>query len=307
MVQHRPAIVHFFLPGAYIIGAPVAIAALRRIRVMSRRSLNRYQEKSPRWRRLEHVLHPWMTAILGNSARIIDELADEGVRDGQVGVIYNGVDLDRFQSAAGREETRKKLDIAPDALVLTIVANLIPYKGHADLIDALALAANEISEDWQLLLVGRDDGIGAELRARAADKGLDRSIRFLGPRADVPDILTASDIGILCSHEEGFSNALLEGMAAGLPMIATDVGGNSEALEDGVSGVIVPARDPRRLADAILHLARDADLRKRIGTAACERVSRSFTLEACVQSYDLFYRGLLSGQRPGDIAHVQIR
>jgi len=102
-------------------------------------------------------------------------------------------------------------------------------------------------------------------------------------------------------------NALLEGMAAGLPMIATDVGGNSEALEDGVSGVVVPARDPRRLADAILHLARDADLRKRIGTAACERVSRSFTLEACVQSYDLFYRGLLSGQRPGDIAHVQIR
>jgi glycosyltransferase involved in cell wall biosynthesis len=307
MVQRRPAIVHFFLPGAYIIGAPVAIAALRPIRVMSRRSLNRYQEKSPRWRRLEHVLHPWMTAILGNSARIIEELAREGVRDGQAGVIYNGVDLERFQLSIGRDATRKKLEISSDALVLTIVANLIPYKGHADLIDALGFAANEMPAGWQLLLVGRDDGIGSQLRARAVSKGLDRSIRFLGARADIADILKASDIGILSSHEEGFSNALLEGMAAGLPMIATDVGGNREALEDGVSGIIVPAQDPRRLAAAILRLAKDADLRKRFGTAACERVSQKFTLESCVRSYDLFYRELLSGRRPGEIAHIQLR
>jgi glycosyltransferase involved in cell wall biosynthesis len=307
MIRRRPAIIHFFLPAAYLIGAPLAILSRLPIRVMSRRSLNQYQRLSPYTRRMEQVLHRSMTAILGNSWSIIRELQDEGVPTRRLGLIYGGIDTSRFAGPGNRSSVRAALEIGPSELILVIVANLIPYKGHADLIEALARARAGLPDGWHLLIVGRDDGIANDLRAQAARHGIEKNILFLGLRSDVPEILLASDIGILCSHEEGFSNALLEGMAAGLPMIATDVGGNPEAIEDGVSGLIVPPRDPQRLADAIVRLANDPPLRAALGEAARRRIAENFGFEYCVQSYDLLYRALLSGAAPQDVEQIRVR
>src|SRR5262249_37488948 len=104
---------------------------------------------------------------------------------------------------------------------------------------------------------------------------------------------------LLVSHQEGFSNALLEAMAHGLATIATAVGGNCDAIEDGRSGRLVPVRDPARLGEALLELGRDADLRGRLGAPAREGVSSRFSQKACIERYLRIYRGFTDlGSRP---------
>lgn len=304
--RRRPAVVHFFLTEAYLIGAPVALAARASVCLMSRRGLNTYRSVHPLLWRLERLLHPRMSAVLGNSRAVAVELRAEGVPADRLGLIYNGIDVAPFRQDTGKPEAKVALGLSPATLVMTIVANLIGYKGHADLFDALALARPRLPADWKLLVVGRDDGIGVALRERAAAGGIADNVVFLGPRKDVPALYAASDIGLLTSHEEGFSNAVLEGMAAGLPMIVTDVGGNPEAVLDGESGLVVPARNPQRLAEAIVRLASDPALRTRLGAAAAERIAQNFTIEQCAARYDALYRALTTGGALKDVPAVAV-
>ena len=292
----RPDIVHLFLPAAYLVGGTTALLAGHRAVVMSRRNLNRYQQKHPTLAWLERRLHRHVAAALGNSRAVVAELAAEGVPRQRLGLIYNGVDLDAFRNLPPPRETRALLGIAPTALVLTTAANLIPYKGHADLLDALGGIAGQIPPDWTLLCAGRDDGAGAVLRARAGALGLAERVRWLGLRNDVPALLAASDLGILASHEEGFSNSVLEGMAAGLAMIVTDAGGNAEAVQHGVSGYVVPPRDPPALGRAILELAHDPEQRRRVGEAGRARVADAFSLHGCVVRYRRLYELVANGR-----------
>ena len=307
MRARRPAIVHFFLPAAYLIGAPSAIFAGVPVRIMSRRSLNVYQRSYPLVPDLERRLHRKMTAILGNSRSVVRELSEmEGVPANRLGLIYNGIDVGRFTDAGSPAATRESLGLGPNTLTLVIVGNLIPYKGHGDLLAALGKAAPQLPRDWRLLIVGRDEGIVSSLQAQAAELGIDRNVVFLDSRNDVPEILNACDIGVLCSHQEGFSNAVLEGMASGLPMIVTDVGGNAEAVLDGECGIVVPPHDPARLADAIVRLANDPSLRTGFGSAGRRRVAEHFALDRSIQSYDALYRALLAGTAPENIPQVRV-
>lgn len=305
MLTRRPRIVHFFLPAAYLVGAPMAMLARVPVCVMSRRSLNTYQ-RSGLVRAIERKTHRLMHAVIGNSRGVVDQLKEEGIAPDRIGLIYNGIADAAFASPGERGEMRARLGLPPDALVMCIVANLIPYKGHRDLIDAVAIAAPNLPTDWRLLMAGRDDGIGGELREQATRRGLQDHILFLGARSDIAAILPASDLGILCSHEEGFSNAILEGMAAGLPMVVTNVGGNAEAVIDGETGLVVPARDPQRLAAAIVRLASDAALRAQFGKAGRQRAGRYFGLQRFVQSHQKLYAALLAGRRPIDVPEVRV-
>ena len=292
----QPDVVHLFLPAAYLVGGACAHLAGHRTIVMSRRNLNRYQQKHRILGWLERRLHRRVTAALANSRAVLTELADEGVPPQRLGLIYNGIDLDTLAKVAPEGDVRARLGVEPSALVLITLANLIPYKGHADLLAALAGVADRLPPRWTLLCAGRDDGAGAGLRARARELGLGEHVRWLGLRDDVPGLLAAGDVGILASHEEGFSNSVLEGMAAGLPMIVTAVGGNVEAVQHGVSGWVVPPRDPAALGAAILELAHDPARRHRLGEAARTRVAHAFALETCVARYHRFYTLVASGR-----------
>ena len=148
-----------------------------------------------------------------------------------------------------------------------------------------------------MLLAGRDEGQGIKLQGLAQGAGIAENIQFLGQRADVDRLLTAADFGLLTSHEEGFSNVVLEGMAAGLPMIVTDVGGNSEAVVNGETGIVIPAHDPNAIGEAVLRLANDAELRKRLGAAGRVRVKQEFSLEKCVTAHAELYDRLLARSR----------
>jgi glycosyltransferase involved in cell wall biosynthesis len=306
MLTRRPNIVHFFLPAAYLVGAPMARLVGVPVRVMSRRSMNSYQRGAV-IRALERRMHRLMHAVLGNSRSVVRQLMGEGVAPEWLGLIYNGIDVAAFAVPGSRRELRERLGLPTNGMVMCIVANLIPYKGHRDLIDALAIAAPGLPPNWRLLVAGRDDGVGNELREQAKRLGLHDHVVFLGARTDVAAILAASDIGILCSHEEGFSNSILEGMAAGLPMIVTDVGGNPEAVIDAETGLVVPAGDPKRFAAAIVRLAGNSALRTRYGNAGRLRVAREFSVQRFAQSHRSLYAALIDGKHPIDVPEVCVQ
>jgi len=294
LIRLQPAIVHFFLPGSYLLGGLCSLIAGKRIRIMSRRSLNRYQLKHPLSARVERWLHPHMNAVLGNSQAVVQELKGEGVSSDRLGLLYNGIDLAQFVGLPSRNEVRRGLGISDQATMIVCVANLIPYKGHADLIFALSKIRSELPNDWVMAMVGRDTGIGSELRALAERQGVAKHIIWLGERNDAIAIYAAAEIGVLCSHQEGFSNSVLEGMAAGAAMVVTAVGGNAEAVVDGECGVVVPAQNPDALGRAILTLVNDAGLRGRFAAAARRRVVEKFSLDNCVSQYAGLYRALLN-------------
>ncbi len=281
----KPEIVHFFLPQAYLMGGLASLCIAKVHRVMSRRSLNSYQQKHRLLARLERMLHSQMDFVMGNSKAVTDELQSEGIEKSRLRLVYNGIENLPTLDLTQRALTRQTLGVDPGCLVLVCVANLLPYKGHDDLLLALAGVREEMGLNWRLFLVGRDAGVWAGLEKLRDASGLGPHVRWLGVRGDIASLYAMSDIGVLCSHEEGFSNSVLEGMASGVPMVVTRVGGNSEAVLDQESGIVVPPRAPQELGRAILRLAKDDALRFRLGCAAKSRVATLFTVDACVDAY----------------------
>ena len=297
LLRNRPKVVHCFLPKAYLMGGVCSILSCTPYKMMSRRSLNTYQLNHPLSAWFEKKLHHHMDIIMGNSKAVIDQLEQEGVERAKLRLVYNGVNDSRFNEIEDAVATRRALGISDSSLVFVIVANLIPYKGHKDLLDALALIASKLPKPWDILIIGRDDGIGSSLKKQAQTSGISNSVKWLGARKDIPSLLKASDIGVLSSLEEGFSNAILECMASSLPMVVTDVGGNGEAVEDGITGLVVPPGDPLTMAQALLHLALNESVRNDYALAAQNRVKSHFSLETCVNQYDAIYNELLDPQK----------
>lgn len=288
----KPAIIHFYLPAAYVLGS-LATLGVPAYRVMSRRSLANYQAKYPGLRRVEMLLHNFTGVVIGNSRAVIRDLMKEGLDSARIAVIYNGVAP--VQNPGGRAIARERLGIDASEFVMVCVANLIPYKGHSDLLDAVTLVRAQLRGKWKLLMVGRDDGIGTNLRHQARLAGIQDHVRWVGGVENVDDYLAAADVGVLASHEEGFSNAVLEGMAAGLPMVVTDVGGNAEAVTEGECGFVVPPRDPASLGAALLRLSGDSELRERLGAAARARALECFDENTTAALYRELYLNLASG------------
>lgn len=289
-IKDRDSMTHFYLPRTYGLGMLAALLTfLRAPKIMSRRSLNNYQRKYKGFHQLEKYFHQKCDLILGNSQAVIDQLhTEEGVSASKLKLIYNGIPLDE-QSPIDRDQVRKALGLSKEAYVLCLVANLIPYKGHADLIQALADIKQKLPKEWALLCIGRDDGILSSLQQKAKSFGISDHIQWLLAREDVSSLLAASDVGLLCSHEEGFSNAILEGMRASLPMIVTDVGGNAEAVSHGLTGLVVPPHNPKGLGKAICSLLETPDLARKMGQNGRKRLEALFSLDQCVEAYHEVY------------------
>ncbi len=208
--RERPDIVHCFLTGAYVLGVPAAVLAGARNRVVSRRNLNGYQTKRPGLYAVERRLHRYVSLFLGNSHAVAQQLTEEGIDPDRVRVLPNGISIPAGRAAVS-STTRTDLGLTAHQVVMIIVANLSPYKGHLDLLDAVAKLTAANVPDWQLLCVGKDYGVQGDLVTQVEKLGIASHVRFLGSRDDVPDLLGAADIGVAPSHEEGFSNAILEG------------------------------------------------------------------------------------------------
>lgn len=261
------------------------------VHISNRRDMGYKKSAKLKW--LFRHLNPRFDCVVAPSQQILGELArSEALEAGRMLWIPNGVDTQRFhpRPPPARAAIRQSLSLQADALVFGCVARLTPEKRHVDLVDAFARMRATFPQA-RLVLLG-DGPLQGEIEARVASLGVAGAVRMTGMRPDVEAILPALDVGMLVSSTEGMSNAILEMMASGLPMIATDVGGNPSLVASGATGLLVPARAPGRLAEAMLALAADPALRHRMGEAARQRVEREFSLAAMVRAFDQAYRRL---------------
>jgi glycosyltransferase involved in cell wall biosynthesis len=299
----KARLIHAFLsePSFAAVMAKMLMGASGRVPphyVHGRRSLAFYRANRPLVQKLEIWSHRHATAIVGNSTAVSQELIAECQEAPRVCTIFNGIPLVEATRPEERRECRRMFGLPENALVITYVANFHSYKGHADLIRAFGLMIAERSHrrdvaSVRLLLAGRDGGEENALRVLTAELGLRDQVVFAGEWPGSRQPYAAADIGALPSHTEGFSNSLIEGMMAGLPMVATSVGGNVDALDQDLTGLLVPAKDPPALAAALSRLADNPDMRTALGIAARLKAERHFSLGACVSRYDRLWRGIL--------------
>jgi glycosyltransferase involved in cell wall biosynthesis len=176
-----------------------------------------------------------------------------------------------------------------------VVANLIGYKGHEHFLQAWATVCRQFP-DAVALLAG-DGPVRSEREADARRLNLESNVRFLGIRRDVPALLTVADLLVHPSTQEGFCNALIEAMAASLPVVATDVGGNREAVIEGETGLLVPPGDADRLAAATLAVLEQPDRGRAWGREGRRRVAERFQRGRMLPEYEALYDDLLSRAR----------
>jgi len=261
--------------------------------VSSRRDLGFAQ--TPLRRLAYRFINPSVDRFIAPSRAVRDAVARrEGVSPGRIEVIYNGLDLQRFSTPADRAAARAWLGVPAEGPVIGMVGNLRPIKDHPTLLRAMARLAAPFPEA-QLVFVG--EGSEEErLRALARELGIGPRVTFAGPRSDIPRVLAAMDVFVLSSHSEGMSNAIIEAMAAGLPVVATDVGGNAECVANGETGFIVPPGDDAAMADRLGALVGDPALSATQGAAGRARAEALFDVEAMVRRTADLYRALREGK-----------
>lgn len=207
-------------------------------------------------------------------------------------VIHNGIDARTFRPGADTE-LRRELGVLPGQVLVGAVGNLREAKAYPDLLHAAALLRRR-SDAYRFVIVGDDRGpMYRDLLALRDRLGLRGCVHFAGFRDDVPRVMNNLDLYVISSHAEGFSLSTVQALASGVPTVATRCGGPEEIVEDGVSGVLVPARDPAALAGAIHDLARDPERRARLARAGRARVEARFSTEAMVGSYQAVYEDAL--------------
>jgi glycosyltransferase involved in cell wall biosynthesis len=293
----RPDILHTYLPAANVIGPLAArLAGVPRV-IVSKRSLADYKVRFPLLRHTESFANRLADVILVNSDAVRRDVErTERHWGGKFRKIYNGVAPIEPWAPDEAMAFRRREGIPADALVALCVSNFYPYKGHEELVEAAVMVVHA-SPNVIFLLVGRDSGTLEATRTRIRERGLEGSFRFLGSRTDVPDLLRASDLFVHPSREEGFSNAILEAMAAGLPVVACDVGGNPEAVVDRETGRLVPSRNAAAFSSAIAELLADPEKRNAMGKAGRDRATERFSLDRMVGEMESLYESLVRGSR----------
>ena len=267
------------------------------VTLTSQRDLSHDAWYSTYRRRVLRFMQRRSSLVLTNAKAIRDGLIElDQLPPDKVCVVYNGVDLDRFDIAPDCEHI---LPGSEENKLIVLVGNMITdVKGHGVLISA-APEVIGVHPKAQFALVG-EGAMRSEFERRVQDLGLQANFRFLGRRSDVPAILACCDVAVLPSLAEGLPNAVLEYLAAGLPVVATALGGNLEIIQDGATGLLVPPQDSQALASALIRLLSDSDLATRIAQAGHEYVKQNFSFERLVAEMDQLYAKLLKEASSGE-------
>jgi glycosyltransferase involved in cell wall biosynthesis len=205
--------------------------------------------------------------------------------------IYNGIDLNRFGQRAIRKEKLLSLGIPDGCVTAGMVARICEDKDHETLVNSLEYIDCGPSK-FRLLIIG-DGPLRGKMESLVATRGVGEYVVFTGMRDDIPALLSELDFCILSTNTEGHSITLLEAMAASLPCIATAVGGNPEVVDDGVTGFLVPHKDPQALAGKIICLAKNTELMRSMGDAGRRRAEALFDIRETVVRYVECYRSLV--------------
>jgi len=291
--QRQAEIFHSFFETSDLWAAPIARLSGCPILVSSRRDMGILRKR-------KHALaypavNPLFNKILAVSEQVRRFVIEhDKVSPSRVEVLYNGIDLDCLALQARAYSARDRYSIDPQSALVTCLANVRTVKGLDVLVRAAAIVIREIPH-VQFVVAGKvlEAATMDALALLTKTLNLGSSFRFLGPVENPFPLLRESDLYVLPSRSEGFSNSLLEAMASGLPCVATDVGGNAEALTDGHSGFLVKSEDYLTMADRILSVLRDKQRAREMGTCAHNVVRLHFSLSAVVDRLMEIYDELL--------------
>jgi glycosyltransferase involved in cell wall biosynthesis len=295
--RNRIEVLQSFTHYSNLVGPIVGWLGRVPLRITSQR--NPLRDRSPllgradRWISASGLAHG-MVAV---SNAIRDYCVEtEGLPPGKVVVIPNGIDLTEWTTPYAdrrRASVRESLEIRPDQFVVITVARLHPQKGHSVLLKA-ARAVIDRCPEVRFVWVG-DGPLREALAREVREIRLNEHVLMLGTRTDIAPLLLASDLFVLPSLWEGMSNAVLEAMAVGRPVVATTVEGTPEVVQDGVTGWLVPPGDPSSLARGIEQAIGDGAGRRRMGEAGRLRIQHHFGLDRYVGGFETLYERLLDG------------
>lgn len=275
----------------------MAAAALARVpvRIASRRETK--GTRTPLQKRVERGAYRLAHAIVANAGAVREGLIEEGVRAEKIEVIYNGLDAARVAAPANlrRADALASFGLPTDGArqFVTIVANLrLPVKDHPTFLRA-ARRVSEAVPEAAFVLAGEGELV-EPMRALASELGIGRATFFTGRCERIAELLAASDVCVLSSQAEGFSNAILEYMAAGRPVVATDVGGARECVAEGEMGYLVKVGDDEAMAARIVSLLIEPERAREMGERGRRAVAENFSCERQLERATALYERLLS-------------
>ncbi len=269
--------------------------------VLSNRRDKGFSESRPHFKYIRRAISRLSDMTICVSKDLRDQIIrQERVLANRSVVVYNGITLPIPANKSDQRFLAQRLAIDPDLPIIGTLSNIRPIKGLMYLVESAAIVNRE-NPNAQFIIVGgyadKTESVQqhqADLFARIHELKLDHRFVFTGPRNDIPALLQLFDLFVLPSLSEGFSNALIEAMMAECTIIATQVGGNPEAVENGVSGLIVPPAEPQALAHGILDCLNRPDWSRSLAKAARTRALKYFTTRAMVQSYQSLYGDILN-------------
>jgi glycosyltransferase involved in cell wall biosynthesis len=247
-------------------------------------------------------LTPHMDRLIAVSKAIEHKLVDEQRCDAPVSLIYNGVDLERYDNQEPCCTLPEEYGMEPGSQIVGVVARLEPEKGHPTLLEAWPQVLREVP-DVYLLIVGEGSRRDA-LEAQARELRIAHRVVFTGRRDDVPAVTAALDVAVLPSYREAQGMVILEAMALSRPVIASNVGGIPEMIEDGVTGLLVPPHDAGALAAAIVRLLKNHPLADTLGRAGHDMVHDRFCIELMVSAVASIYDEGARAIRPSEVVAV---
>jgi L-malate glycosyltransferase len=290
-------IVHTFFQTSDLWAGPIAKLAGAKVHISSRRDMGFMRQRK------HHLVYRLLRGSFDQVQAVSEgvrqyTIETDGVKPERTLTVHTGIDPEVNVDPNEIRREREQYDLPEGVPVITTVANHRHVKGIDVLVRAAALVIKE-APDARFLIVG---GLGGNAEDQAFSKGVVQlaeslgvggSMRFAGESKRVPTLLALGDVFVLPSRSEGFSNALLEAMRAGLPCVATSVGGNPEVVAEGVTGYLVPPNDPEAMASRILELIRNPVTRRQMGAAGRRRMLQEFTTEIMVSKVTAAYDHLL--------------
>ena len=282
--KERVDIVHTHNPGALIYGTLGAKLAGIPVIINTRHGREKRPVNGFIWNMNDSII-----AISEDAKKRL--LKYNRINSDKVRVVYNGIEVNGFKNELDIEVRKNLLGVDKSHLVIGTVSRLSEEKDQISLIDAFS-KVSQVLNNTKLIFVG--DGIlKKEIEHYSEKVGIGDKVIFLGFREDIAKIISTFDLFTLSSLTEGISLSLLEAMAAGKPIVATNVGGNPEVVIDGETGFLVPPKQPDKMAEAIIKVLQNPELARKMGVAGRERIEKNFSLDRMVSDYSLLYEDLL--------------
>ena len=301
--QRQIKIIQTFHFGSDVFGVLLAKLASVPILISNRRDMG-FTESRGYFRVVRRAINYAITRIISVSQNLQNYISEkEGVNDRKLLTIYNGVDLEGYSKSFDPSRIKKELGLDPKRPVIGMVANIRPIKGFEYFFASASIILRNYPSAQFVIVGGDPAGSSVENKAYEAallnqiqNLNIEESIFWVGYRNDIHEVLGAMDVFVLPSLSEGFSNAIIEAMAKGLPVVVTDVGGNAEAVTR-TTGIVVPPRDVESLANAVMQLLTNREYAQQLGLSAKARVKNNFSLHKMVSEYDALFKSLLKNSK----------